>query len=177
MPSETALQRAARLLRGREPQVAAAVARQLRRTVPRYEDVERQALERSLMAVLKGLQRLVESGDERTLKRIVDDAAQLRSATGFGVDEFVMAGLCFLPVVRRFMIENDVSIEQGLLAFEAVESVALPMFGHIAMYYRDLADLTDPGKAASKWSAISFPLSIEAVEDDEDTVRTKRPGS
>ncbi len=175
MPVESSVQRAARLLNGREPQIAAAVARQLKRTVPRYADVERQAMERNISAILKGLQRLLAKGDERTLRRIVDDVAQLRSATGFGVDEVIVAGLCFLPVLRRFLVENDSDIEAGLAAFEALEAVALPMFGHIAMYYRDLADLTDPGLAEVKWSAISFPLSIESVEDDEDTLRTKRP--
>lgn len=176
MPADTATMRAARLLADRHPQLAAAITRQLKRTVPRYQAVERHAMERNILAILKGLQRLLEKGDERTLRSIVDDIAQLRSATGFGVDEFVMAGFCFLPVIRRFLVASDESMEQGLLAFEAVEAVALPMFGHVAMYFQDLEDLTDPGLAAVEWSAISFPLSIEAVDDDdEDTVRTKRP--
>lgn len=175
MSVENATQRAARLLSGRHPQIAAAVARQLKRTVPRYQDVERQALERNILGILKGLDRLLAKGDEATLRRIVDDIAQLRAATGFGVDEMVMAGLCFLPVLRRFLIAQDEDMTRGLESYEALEAVALPFFGHLAMYYRDLADLTDPGLAELQWSAISFPLSIEAVdEDDEDTIRTRR---
>lgn len=175
MPVENATQRAARLLSGRHPQIAAAVARQLKRTVPRYQDVERHALERNILGILKGLDRLLVKGDEATLRRIVDDIAQLRAATGFGVDEIVMAGLCFLPVLRRFLIARDEDMARGLETYEALEAVALPFFGHVAMYFRDLADLTDPGLAELKWSAISFPLSIEAVDDDEeDTIRTRR---
>lgn len=174
MPVENATQRAARLLAGRHPQIAAAVARQLKRTVPRYQDVERQALERNILGILKGLDRLLSRGDEATLRRTVDDIAQLRAATGFGVDELVMAGLCFLPVLRRFLILQDEDMARGLETYEAVEAVALPFFGHLAMYFRDLADLTDPGIAELQWSAISFPLSIEAVDDDEDTIRTRR---
>lgn len=174
MPVENAAQRAARLLSGRHPQIAAAVARQLKRTVPRYQDVERQALEKNVLSILRGLDHLLAKGDETTLRRIVDDVAQLRAATGFGVDEIVMAGLCFLPVLRRFLIHQEEDVMRGLAAYEAVEAVALPLFGHVAMYFRDLADLTDPGLAELQWSAISFPLAIEDVDDDEDTIRTRR---
>lgn len=175
MPVETAPQRAARLLAGRHPQIAAAVARQLQRTVPRYQNVNRQALERNILAILRGLDRLLAKGDEGTLRRTLDDIAELRATTGFGVDEIVMAGLCFLPVLRRYLVHQDEDMRRGLESYEAVEAIALPFFGHIAMYFQNLGDLSDPFVAEMEWSALTFPLAIEDVDDDEDTIRTRRP--
>lgn len=175
MTVETPALRAARFLKPRHAEIARAVTRQLKRTVPRYEEVDRTAMERNSLAILKGLQRLLEQGDVRTLKRVVDDVSQLRSSAGFSVDELVMAGLCFLPVLRRYLVSVHQDPLEGLVAYEAVEAVTLPLIGHVAAYLQEVAELTDPGGFQPVWSDISFPLSIEALDDDEEVTAKNRP--
>jgi hypothetical protein len=173
MPSrtdESAAHRAARLMSSRHPALARAIARQLARNVPRYKEVASEAVEHNVLTLLSGLQKLLERGTEDSLRRVVEDIAQLRSATGFQVDEIVTAGLCFLPVLRRYLVRADSSLEAGLEAYEALESLAIPMFGYgaAAMTEEDHFEATDPS-FTSPWSDISFPMSIEDVEDEEVT--------
>jgi hypothetical protein len=168
---ETAANRAARMLKPRQADLARAVARQLQRTVPRYKDVEPVAMEKNITAILIALDPLLKRGSEATLRAVVNDVAQLRSAGGFGVDELVMAGLCFLPVLRRYLVSMHADPIEGLEAYEAVEAVTLPLIGHVAAYLQDASEATDPGA----WSDISFPLFIEELEDDEVTVKNLRP--
>lgn len=153
--------------------VSRAVVRQLKTTVPRYKDVDAIAMEKNVGMILKGLVRLIEKGDIATLKNITAEIVQLRTTSGFGVDELITAGFCFLPVLRRLYTEYADDIGRGLDAYEHVESMALPMFGFVASHASDLDEITDP--RASAWQALAFPASIESLEEDEVTQPRSRP--
>ncbi len=176
MTVETPAARAARLLKPRQGDLARAVARQLQRTVPRYKNVERVAMEKNITAILMALEPLLKRGSEATLRSVVNDVAQLRSAGGFGVDELVMAGLCFLPVLRRYLVSMHADPLEGLECYEAVEAVTLPLIGHVAAYLQDASEATDPGAFQPLWSEMPFPLAIEELdEEDEVTAKNLRP--
>lgn len=166
-------QLAARLLKPHHERIAQAVARQIRRTVPRYEQVEPVALERNLKTVLGGIQRLLEKGDAATLLRVVEDVAQLRSSTGFQASEFLVAGMCFLPVVRRFLIGSASTPGEGLAAYEAVESISLPLFGQLVDLFLDAEEETTAPtglRLPTTREGFLLPLTIESVlEEDEVT--------
>lgn len=155
----------------KEP-LSAAIVRQLKSTVPRYADVDAHAMGQNVTAILKGVERLLEKGDLATLKRIISELVQLRAASGFGVDELITAGFCFLPVLRRFFTEHARDIGTGLDAYEHLESMVLPMFGFVASHAQDLEEVTDPAGAA--WQAIAFPATIESLEEDEVTQPRRR---
>lgn len=163
---------AARLLKPHHDRIAQAVARQIRRTVPRYEQVEPIALERNLKTVLRGVQRLLEQGDGATLLRVLEDVAQLRSSTGFQVSELLLAAMCFNPVVRRFLVGSAPTVGEGLAAWEAVESVTLPLFGQLVDLFLDSEDEVTPpfGHRLPPTTSDGFllPLTIESVLEDEE---------
>jgi hypothetical protein len=164
--------RAADMLEPNRKVLSRAIVRQLKRTVPRYEDVDDGAMQGNISTILRGLERLLRKGDMRTLKGIVESISSLRRTSGFGIDELLTAGLCFLPVLRRFFVEHEEDIGRGLDSYEAVEALVLPVFGHLASHFAELDDKTDPGEA---WAAISFPLSVESIDEDEVTAPQRRP--
>ena len=165
---------AARLLQPHRDAIARAVARQIRRTVPRYEQVDLVALERNTRTVLGGVQRLLEGGDSATLLRVVEDVAQLRTTTGFQASEFLVASMCFMPVVRRFLVQHAPSPMEGLLAWDSVEAIALPLFGQVVDVFLDSEDddeVTVPsGRPVPNAQDFGLvPFTIETVYEEDST--------
>ena len=170
-------ERVVKLLRGHRVRIARALVRQTRALAPRYEQLDESGHERSFMALLVGVERLLERGEEGPLMGQAASLAQLRAAMGFQLDDFVCATLGFLPVLRRFIVENAKSIAEGLDDYEEFESVALPLIGRAATIFLDAKeDPTMPnGGRAPKYrdshSGPVRPLRIERVtgsaEDEE----------
>jgi len=171
--TKVAARTALELLRlNREP-LARAIVRQLKSTVARYANVDGEAMGHNVHRLLGGIELVVENGDLKTLQRVTSEMISLRTTSGFGVDELVTAGVCFLPVLRRFLVNNARDIGAGLDAYEHLESVTLPMFGWIASHASNLDEVTDP--LATSWEAVAFPASIEELEEDEVTQPQSRP--
>ncbi|MEW5850895.1 MAG: hypothetical protein AB2A00_19065 [Myxococcota bacterium] len=166
--------RAAALMKSHHVRISQAIARQLVRLVPRYRQVDQTALERNLSSLLGGVEVLLEKGEDQRLMQLIEDVALLRQSSGFTLQDFVMAGMSFLPVLRRFFMERC-SITEGLEAYEAVETVALPVLGRAASLYLDVGEDTEPmGRPAflGKGKRPPFePMLIESVTGDESTER------
>lgn len=122
---------AARLLAPNHNRIAKAVTRQIQRTVPSYQRIDAFALERNTRTILSGLQKLLEGADAQSLQAVLGNVVQLRHSAGFRVSDLLLAGMCFQPVVRRYLVAQAASPAEGLAAYEAVEEIGLPLFGFL----------------------------------------------
>ena len=82
-------ERVVKLLRGHRVRIARALVRQTRALAPRYEQLDSAAQERSFITLLLATERLLERGDEAPLLDAASHIAEMRSAMGFRVDDFV----------------------------------------------------------------------------------------
>lgn len=170
--------RVVKLLRGHRVRVARALVRQARALVPRYEQIDASAQERNFLSLLLGVERLLEHGDDEPVLEVASHVAQLRASMGFRVDDFSVASLCFLPVIRRFILEHSESLQQGLDDYDDFESVALPILGRAANIFMDATEEeTQPnGRDPRKKRVVSAgpmkPVRIERVTGDEDEEAT-----
>lgn len=133
-------ERVVSLLRSHRVRIARALVRQTRALAPRYEQLDQAAQERNFVALLLAVETLVEKGVDTPVLDQVSHLAQMRAAMGFRVDDFVLAGLAFLPVLRRFVIENSKTVEEGLDDYETLEAIALPFVGRAASIFLDAAE-------------------------------------
>jgi hypothetical protein len=176
-----ATERVVQLLRSHRVRIARALVRQTRALAPRYEQIEAAAQERNFLALLLAVERLLERGEDRPLLDAASNIAQLRASMGFRVEDFVLASVGFLPVLRRFIIEHASSPEEGFDDYEAFEAIALPFIGRAAAIFLDAGeDPTIPNgnkviKAPVKLKEAPMkPLRIERVtgtEEEEETYR------
>ncbi len=167
-------QRVVSLLRGHRVRIARALVRQTRALVPRYEQLDTLAQERNFMSLLLGVERLLEFDDDAPLMEVAAHIAQLRASMGFRVEEFSVASLCFLPVVRRFVIEHATSLDVGLADYELFEAVALPVIGRAANLFLDANEeptIPSGGFVALKPKPLR-PIRIERVIGDDDEENT-----
>jgi hypothetical protein len=119
--------------------IARALGRQVRSLSPNYASLETGALESSFVQMLTHIARFFETGDDASLKEFTAHTAQLRRALGFGQQDFVLAMLVFLPVLRQFLIEQRGDIARGMKDYEAFEAVALPMIAEASMIFRQVS--------------------------------------
>lgn len=165
-------ERVVSLLRSHRVRIARALVRQTRALAPRYEQLDQSAQERNFVALLLAVETLVEKGVDTPVLDQVSHLAQMRAAMGFRVDDFVLAALAFLPVLRRFVIENSKSIQEGLEDYETLEAIALPFVGRAASIFLDAAeDPTMPN--ASKQAAAGAPTQPQGKRIDAAKAMTK----
>lgn len=172
-------ERVVKLLRGHRVRIARAMVRQTRALAPRYEQLDSMAQERSFITLLIATERLLERGEEAPLLDAANHIAEMRAAMGFRVDDFVLAALGFLPVLRRFIVENARNTDEGLDDYEAFEAIALPFIGRAATIFLEATEdptmpnqlRPSPPKKAAATSSIN-PLRIERVtgtaEEEDD---------
>lgn len=129
-------QRVVALITSHRVRIARALVRQIRALSSRYATVDPQALEMSLQRLLVAIARFLETGDDTVLRTATMNTAQLRQALGFRVDDFMAAGLSFLPVLRRFLVEQAPSVQVGLNDYETFEAVAIPILAELARMFR-----------------------------------------
>jgi hypothetical protein len=161
---------AAALMKSHHRRIAQAVARQLRRTIPRYRQLDEVMLERNVATILGGVQQFLERGNATPLLSIVEDVARLRQMSGFSLQDFLVASLCFLPVVRQFLVEKLGDVGRGLACYEAVEAAALPLVGRVAALYAELEDECEPTIPDRRPRGAPEPLlpfTIESVVGDD----------
>lgn len=133
-------ERVVKLLRGHRVRIARALVRQTRALAPRYEQLDSTAQERTFITLLLATERLLERGDEAPLLDAANHIAEMRAAMGFGVDDFALAALGFLPVLRRFIVEHARAVDEGLDDYEAFESIALPFIGRAATIFLEATE-------------------------------------
>lgn len=172
-------ERVVTLLRSHRVRIARALVRQSRALAPRYEQIDQTAHERNFLTLLIAVERLLGHGDDKPVLNAAANLASLRASMGFHVEDFTLASLGFLPVLRRFIIESSASLQEGLDDYEAFESIALPLIGRAASIFIDAAeDPTVPNAARAKFltdrEGRVLPLRIERVtgtQEEEDTFR------
>ena len=165
-------ERVVELLGSHKTRIARALVRQMRSLSPAYAELDAHALEENLSRLLTLTGRYLETGDDTSLKTHTAYTAQLRQALGFGVADFMLANLSFLPVLRRFLIESASTVSEGLSDYEALEAVAIPIMAHAAalfsqgaMHDDDDDDVTQPN---AKRSMLSTGFAIERVTGTAD---------
>lgn len=121
------------------PALAKVTVRQIKHVVPRYRDMDDLPLERNISLLLRGVVQLLEKSDERWLVSVVRDVAQLRALGGFTTSDFLMAGLCFLPVIRSLLVRKVAPAEEALRLYDEVEAVAIPFLGRITAMFESVA--------------------------------------
>jgi hypothetical protein len=160
------------LLQANRSRIAYAVSRQIQTLVPKYRDLDTVALAHNLETVLKGFESLLQNNKPDNLFGAVSMIADVRRVSGFGIRDMTVAGLCFLPVIRRFMIRESGTIERGLERYELVEAVALPLFGQVIPLFlnipEDTLSVTKGPKLEELWESMSGsaiePLPFEIID-------------
>src|SRR3954463_2087517 len=99
-------ERVVSLLRSHRVRIARALVRQARALAPRYEQIDQLALERSYLGLIFAVERVLEIGDDTVLAEQTEQIASMRSAVGFQMEDFVLASLGWLPVIRTFLMEH-----------------------------------------------------------------------
>ncbi len=145
------------LLGSHKVRIARALVRQTRALSLRYAGLDQNALEASLLRLLTMFARFVETGDDANLREYTRHTAQLRLALGFKVDDFLLAALAWLPVLRRFLFEHAESPQQGLEDYEAIEAILIPLLAESAAVFGDASDeLDDDDETAPNGKRISI---------------------
>ncbi|GEM_PF-927154 len=178
-------QRTAALIQSHQVRLARAVVRQIQVLVPRYRAMDASIIEKNVLTLLGGVVVLLDKGDDRKLLGVVQPIVHIRSMGGFSTADFVLAVMCFFPVVRHFMLERMPAAE-ALPAYDALETVALPLVGRfVSLYEAASADnqpvragpINTPAPGSFFGNDQLFPLSVERVtggDDEESTVRDQR---
>jgi hypothetical protein len=170
------------LIGSHKVRIARALSRQVRGLSPNYASLDTAALEASFIRVLGHVGQFLTTGDDASLKNHAAHTAQLRSALGFRIDDFMMATLVFLPIIRQFLLEHARDLPTGLREYEAFEAAAIPVMAEAATSFRramaghetigddDLEDeITTPThRAVVPARRASFTLETVTGEADEE---------
>jgi hypothetical protein len=171
-------ERVVSLLSSHKVRIARALTRQLRGMSPNYASLDVDALEASFVRFVGYAAHYLSTGDDTSLRNHAAHTAQLRSALGFRLDDFMLASLVFLPVIRQFLIEHARDLPTGLKDYEAFEAVAIPMMAEAASTFRraaanfvDVADddsdeITAPTGKRHRPSEKPRPFALESVTGD-----------
>lgn len=178
-------ERAAEMIEKSRERLARAVGRQIQATVPKYNDIDVDALSGNLNTILRCVGPLLK-GDPGKLIPVIETIAQLRTAAGFQASEFVLAGICFMPVLRRFFWAKADTHEEGIALYEVVEAVILPFLGRTMGIFinahveetapegisteKFLEMLTDTGSGSSPF----LPIEIASIDDSDEETITQR---
>jgi hypothetical protein len=164
------------LLTSHKVRIARALTRQVRGLSPNYATLDVDALEASFVRFVGYTAHFLTTGDDTSLKNHAIHTAQLRAALGFRVDDFMLATLVFLPVIRQFLLEHSQDVQSGLRDYEAFEATAIPLMAEAATTFRragagfaDIADdddddeVTAPTGKRHRPSGKPRSFSIESV--------------
>lgn len=155
------------LLRDHQKKVASSVARQMARTVPRYELLDDEVLYRSVDQLLSALTDFLDTKRSENLDRMVQDMVQLRRISGFAPAELLMAGMCFFPVLRRFFIRKAERSRIGLELYDEVEKALFPVFVRLALRLSTASTVAGDDAFAEVTFSNLPDFRIEEVSDDD----------
>jgi len=179
---------AADLLHQHQERISRSAARHIRALVPRYRDLDATALERNMRTLVRGMEHLLRRGDETRLVTVVEDIVELRATSGFHMNETLMAGMCLMPVLRRFFVQAVPDTRTALAYYDVVEELGLPVIAALAEAFaaaerareenRDDPDVfkeTFLSAMSEEGGAVTpFPFAPLFDDDEEDTVRSAR---
>lgn len=149
----------AQLLQTHRARISYTVARQIQSTVPSYRAMDTEAIAHNAALILDGVCMLLESGDEQTLMRIVGMDMELRQVSGVTVSDYLVALLCGLPVIRRYLVRESPTAEKGLERYEQFERVALPLYGRVvANFVRTSEEQVTVPEQVSPLEELKFEL-------------------
>jgi hypothetical protein len=174
-------ERVVKLLRSHRVRIARALVRQARSLAPRYEQIDALAMERSYMGLVFAVERVLEAGDDSMLADQTEQLATMRSAMGFQMEDFLLASLGWLPVVRTFLLEHGSNLAESIADYEEFEAVALPLVARAASVFVEAGeDPTQPNAKRPRLatSALkqlrSIPVERVSGSDDEEDEPTYR---
>lgn len=157
--------RLAQILEDHQPAIAAAVTRQIRRSVPRYREVDREAMQHEVELLLSALLHLARGGDSRQLKQMVADVLTLRRVIGFSEADLLVAALCFLPVMRRFLIRHAPHTKEGLQTYDEFETIVFRVVPFMLNVLRASPTLLEDESRPAHHGEDFSEFFIEAVLD------------
>jgi hypothetical protein len=170
-------ERVVKLLRSHRVRIARALVRQTRALAPRYEQLDATGQEHSFITLLLAVERLLERGEEGPLLDTAAHLAQMRAALGFRIEDFSLAALSFLPVMRRFIVENSATVSEGLDDYEHFEAIALPFVGRATAIFLEASEeptVPNARRVQTTPDGPMKPLRIERVtgtDEEEETFR------
>jgi hypothetical protein len=148
------------LIRGHRVRIARALARQVRTLSIRYKRVEVEALEKSFFGLLLAIEDFLATGSDQNLIDRTKHTANLRAQLGFQLEDLAMAGMCFMPVLRRFLMDHSKTMDEAMADFDSFEAVAIPLLSRMMSLFRTSTDITSPGD--------NTLFTIQNVEGDDD---------
>ena len=159
MPNQLAVA----LLREHGDEISAssfALACRLRRT---FLAIDADVGRRSIGTVLSGVATYLERGDEHPLLEYLHHLIRLRRAGGFDALDFSDMSHCNLPAVRHCFVTRAPSTAMGLAAFEAVESVVLPLLERLfeVAWSETVAGTTQPDGDPTE--TLIVPVNVREV--------------
>lgn len=158
--------RAAELLTSHHRLIARTVAGQIQAVIPKYREIDPTALTGSLSTMVRALAHMIESGDEDRFIDIACDIAEMRLAGGFKVGDMVGAGICFLPVLRRFFQERCRTLDEAMGAYALCEEHAMPTVSRFANAFAALEKLKVPVGANPDAMRTQIRETISASSSD-----------
>lgn len=165
--------------------ISKTMAGQIQQVIPKYHDIDPDALAGSLATLVRAMAVVVEEDDSDRFLDIACDIAEMRLAGGFVIGDMVGAGVCFLPVLRRFFMERCRNTNEALGAYSIVEELAMPLVVRFANAFAEMEKIKIPVGASKDMlrsevrrtmsaggrSLTPVPvLSTFDFMDDEDTV-------
>jgi hypothetical protein len=115
------------LLRTHADSMARASAALVKKLRPTYERVPDASLIESVKGTLLGVATYLEKGDDKPLIDIVEKMINERRSSGLDALDFAVMSHCYLPPVRQTFVTRAPSPQEGLAAYDEVESVSLPL--------------------------------------------------
>jgi hypothetical protein len=159
---------AAQLLSEHRVHLSQAISTQMAELVPRYREVPEADRSRTVMAVLRGFEKMLQGeGQERVLVAI-DEVFDKRASEGFSAVDLVLATHAYLPVLRRVLCERAADLREGLRAYDEVERLTLPLLRRVIQLAFESRRSTDPGFTKKPRPGDSWPPSTVIVEPDDD---------
>lgn len=177
-------ERVVALLRSHRVRIARALVRQSRTLSVRYQQLDETAQEHGFLSLLFAVEQLLEKGDESSLRDQTEHLATMRASMGFPFEDFLLVTMGWLPVMRRFIVEDAVDKQRDIMAslddYDAFEALALPMIVRAASDFLQAGeDPTVPtvskdavAKATAAAAAKLKGLRIERVTGSDDEERT-----
>ncbi len=159
-------QLAASLLREHSAPIAAAAFALACKLRPGIAAIDLDVGRRSIGAVVAGVATYLERGDEAPLVDYLHQLIRLRRAGGFNAVDFSVMSHCYLPAIRHCFTARAPSVAMGLAAFEAVESVVLPLLERLfrAAWSETVADTTEPDGDPTE--TLIVPVAVRDVAAD-----------
>ena len=141
---ETPRELAVRLLREHGHEIGVAVHKLVVKLDPKWAGVEREAFAGNAGSLLSAIDTYLSGGDVEIIFRFARDAMRIRKLSGFTGTDFNVLMHTYLPVLRKAFMARAPTPRQGLAAYEAAESVMLPIVTRLVEAIARIDEITTP---------------------------------